>query len=431
MPFTRVLLLILCLLGATTTRADFSLDVGGDDRLEVKTWGNPGKGPLFIWLLNQYGERQRADILARWLETQDATVWRVDLLESLLLERSANAIRNIDGIPVAALLERAVKSGRRPIVLVACDRMAAPLLRGLRAWQERGGNNADVAGAVLFFPNLYRGTPVAGEAPEFLSIVSATNLPVMVMQPALGANRGRLGDLLTALGAAGGPAYSWLVPGVRDYYLMHTEKPVSESLQALARPVPVPVERAIKATPGHLLTAARLLAATRRPSGPAPVKITADKPTAPAYGLIERPPRPAPGLARTDARGKRHALADYQGRVTLVNFWATWCPPCVHEIPSMNRLANAYDAKEFAIVSVNFKEDPVHVRAFMDKVAVDFPVLLDEDGTTSTRWGVSAFPSSFILDRQGRIRYSVNTAIEWDTAEVRTVIDRLRAEASR
>jgi thiol-disulfide isomerase/thioredoxin len=429
MSSLRFLFLTLSLLLAGwPARADFTLDVGDGHHLEVKSWGRHAQGPLFIWLLNQYGERERADALATELARRGAGVWQVDLLDSLLLERTGEAIRNIDGGPVAALLREAARGGKRPIVLVACDRMAAPLLRGLRAWQEQGGDNGAVAGAVLFFPNLYRGTPVAGEAPELLGIVSATNLPVVVMQPALGANRGRLDALLTTLRDAGSPAYSWLVPEVRDYYLMHVEKPVSESLQAMAGPVPAPVERAVRATPDRLMTAARLLAATPRPQGPAPVKLDADRPTAPAYGLIERPGRPAPDLALVDALGKRHAVAESRGRVTLVNFWATWCPPCVHEIPSMNRLAAAYPPGEFAIVSVNFKESPAHVRAFMGKVAVDFPVLMDEDGAASARWGVFAFPSSFILDRQGRIRYSVNTAIEWDTPEVRVVIDRLRAE---
>jgi len=424
--------LAVCLwLAAGSVRADFSVDAGGGQQLEVRTWGNEGRGPLFLWLINQYGEHERADSLAWRLAARGATVWQVDLLESLLLERTAEAIRNIDGAPVAALVKRALEGGRRPVVLVACDRMAAPLLRGLRAWQEQGGDNAAVAGAVLFFPNLYRGTPVAGEAPQLLGIVSATNLPVMVMQPELGANRGRLETLLSTLREAGSPAYSWQVDEVRDYYLLHVEKPVSESLQAMAGPVPQEVERAVRETPQRLLTAARLLAATPRPHGAAPVRYVAEKPSAPAYGLIERPGRPAPDLALVDALGKRHGASESRGRVTLVNFWATWCPPCVHEIPSMNRLAAAYPPGEFAIVSVNFKEPPAHVRAFMGKVAVDFPVLMDEDGAAAARWGVFAFPSSFLLDRLGRIRYAVNTAIEWDTAEVRAVIDRLRAEGGQ
>ena len=94
----------------------------------------------------------------------------------------------------------------------------------------------------------------------------------------------------------------------------------------------------------------------------------------------------------------------------------------------MNRLAGSYDPKDFAIVSINFKEDAGHVRAFLKRVNVDFPVLLDRDGVVSSRWRVFAFPSSFLLDRQGKVRYSVNTAIEWDSDEVKTVIERLLNE---
>lgn len=426
----RLMLCVSLCFVPTAVWAGFALPLGQGDQLEVRVWGaDQATGPLFVWLLNQYGERVRADQLAQDLDALGATVWQVDLLDSLLLERTADAIRNLDGAAVAALLAAAGQAaGARPVVLVACDRMAAPALRGLRAWQERGDADANVAGAVLFFPNLYRGTPVAGEAPELLGIVAATNLPLMIMQPALGTNRGRLDELLGQLRAAGSAAFAWLVPEVRDYYLLQTEQPASESLEAMAGPVPPEVERAIADTPARLLTAARLLAATPRPRAPAAVTPRAERAIAPAYGMIERPSRPAPAFELVDALGERHALADSRGRVTLVNFWATWCPPCVHEIPSMNRLAAAYDEGEFAIVSINFKESAEHVRAFMQRVAVDFPVLMDVDGKVSSSWGVFAFPSSFLLDRAGNIRYSVNTAIEWDTDEVRTVIDRLRDE---
>jgi thiol-disulfide isomerase/thioredoxin len=315
-------------------------------------------------------------------------------------------------------------------VLVACDRMAAPVLRGMREWQRQTRNPDAVAGAVLFFPNLYRGTPIAGEEPELLDIVAATNLPVMIMQPALGSNRARLPELMRTLHAAGSASYSWLVRDVRDYYLLQVEKPQSESLQEMAGKVPAAVEQAISATPSRLLAAARLLAASGKPAGARPMPASRSKDasvaTAPAYGLIERPRRPAPALALSDARGKAQSLG--QGRVTLVNFWATWCPPCVQEIPSMNRLAASYDAKDFGIVSVNFKEDPEHVLAFLKRVNVDFPVLLDRDGAASARWKVFAFPSTFLLDRRGNIRYSVNTAIEWDDVAVKTVIEKLLRE---
>jgi peroxiredoxin len=95
----------------------------------------------------------------------------------------------------------------------------------------------------------------------------------------------------------------------------------------------------------------------------------------------------------------------------------------------MNRLAGAYNDQEFGIVSINFKEDAEHILAFLKRVEVDFPVLLDRNGAVSARWKVFAFPSTFLLDHNGNVRYSVNTAIEWDNDEVKAVIDQLLREA--
>ncbi|WP_018231147.1 TlpA family protein disulfide reductase [Thioalkalivibrio thiocyanodenitrificans] len=432
MPYRYLLFVLvlfpLLILSSTTQAAEFTVPLGGGDRLDVQVTEGHGDGPLFVWLINQYGERRGVDDLASRLAARGATVWQVDLLKSLLLQRDNETVRALQGDPVAALLQAAADSGLGPVVVIACDRMSVPLLRGLRTWQEGAADMSAVAGGVLFFPNLFRGTPVAGEDPELMGITGATTLPVAVMQPELGTHRLRLAELLETLHRAGSPAYGWLIPGMRDYYLFHTESPDSGVFEGFGGEVPPDVRAVLDETPARLMAAARLLTATPRPERMGALDPDADRSIATAYGLVERPAEPAPGYDLLDARGERHTLEESLGRVTLVNFWATWCPPCVHEIPSMNRLAAAYHEDEFAIVSINFQEDAAHILAFMDEVQVDFPVLMDVDGAVSARWRVFALPSSFLLDARGRVRYSVNTAIEWDTEEVRAVIDRLRSE---
>ena len=416
-------------LNAFAQEERFYLPLDGGDELEISRSGQGNEGPLFIWLVNQYGEMTTPSRVIQHLTDLGAQVWRVDLLESLLLQRSSATIRRLDGEPVAALIETAIASGTSgPIVVLACDRMAAPLLRGLHHWQAYNPDNPIVAGGILLFPNLYRGTPIAGEEPELLGIVAATNMPIVLFQPDMGSNRQRLLPLLTTLHEAGSPAYAWLVRDVRDYYILRSEVSRNRALSSMAGSMPEGVRQAIDATPRQLLAAARLLAQAPRPTQTLTVDQATETPVAPAYGLVERSPRPAPDYDLIDARGQRHTLDESLGRVTLVNFWATWCPPCVHEIPSMNRLASAYEEDEFAIVSINFRETPEHILDFMRQVEVDFPVLMDIDGAISADWGVFAFPSSFILDRNGNIRYSVNTAIEWDIEAVREVIDDLRME---
>ncbi|MET0002908.1 MAG: TlpA disulfide reductase family protein [Candidatus Thiodiazotropha sp.] len=112
----------------------------------------------------------------------------------------------------------------------------------------------------------------------------------------------------------------------------------------------------------------------------------------------------------------------------MVNFWATWCPPCVEEIPSLNRLQAHYKNQDVSIVSVDFRESAEEIEAFLEERPVDFPVLMDRNGLTSLAWRVFSFPSSFIIDRHGRIRYTANRAINWDSKEVIEVLDGLLAE---
>ena len=222
--------------------------------------------------------------------------------------------------------------------------------------------------------------------------------------------------MVNALWTGGSPAFVYLVPGVRDWFFMHP-------------PDQDPAERAATAdVPGKLQQFARLMDSAPKPAGPVATmhqQITGEL----ALGVVPFDPGiRAPALELNDAHGRHFSLGDHRGRVTLVNFWATWCPPCVEEIPSLNRLAGRYSDRSFAVVSIDFRESEQAIGEFASRVDIDFPVLLDRDGRTSLAWKVFSFPSSFLIDRKGYIRYSVNRAIDWNTPEIWTLIDGLVAE---
>ncbi len=162
----------------------------------------------------------------------------------------------------------------------------------------------------------------------------------------------------------------------------------------------------------------------------APVARVSKAPAAKTAAPTERKLRPykgspvAPPLKLMDLDGKVHDLADYKGRVVLVNFWASWCPPCVHEMPSMQRLREKMAGKPFVILGVNMAEPENEVRDFLaTKVKVDFPILMDRHGTALKAWKVFVFPTSFIVGPNGEIRYGLYGEFEWDTNEVVNVID--------
>ncbi len=132
----------------------------------------------------------------------------------------------------------------------------------------------------------------------------------------------------------------------------------------------------------------------------------------------------APPLELQALDGSRHALADYRGRVVLVNFWATWCAPCRAEMPSIERLRRSLDGEPFAVLAVNVGEDANAVRAFADSVTMRFPLLLDVDNRVTRDWGARALPTTFIIGPDGRVRYQAIGARDWADSDIRS---RLRA----
>jgi len=128
---------------------------------------------------------------------------------------------------------------------------------------------------------------------------------------------------------------------------------------------------------------------------------------------------PAPKLALQDLEGRLHALEDYRGKVVLINFWATWCDPCRAEMPALNKLRASLAGHPFAVLAVNLAESEGRVRRFMEQVPLDFPVLLDRDSGAAKAWKARVLPVSFVVDAEGRIRYSALGEIDWAQDGVR------------
>lgn len=134
---------------------------------------------------------------------------------------------------------------------------------------------------------------------------------------------------------------------------------------------------------------------------------------------------PAPPLALADLGGKTHSLADYRGQVVLLNFWATWCPPCLVEMPAMQRLKDTFPGTTFTILAVNVKETREKAWRFQQLVNVNFTVLLDKAGIAAQDWHVSMYPTSYLIDKTGRIRYVAYGTPAWESAEVKQLIQAL------
>lgn len=133
----------------------------------------------------------------------------------------------------------------------------------------------------------------------------------------------------------------------------------------------------------------------------------------------------APDFTLKDLHGSTVSLSSLKGKVVLLNFWASWCPPCKAEMPSMNKLYKEIRAKGFEIVAVSTDNSLSPIKEFLAKSRVDFKVLFDEKKAVSREYKVFSMPTTFLIDRNGFIVEKYYGEYDWTDPEVRKQIEKL------
>jgi peroxiredoxin len=128
--------------------------------------------------------------------------------------------------------------------------------------------------------------------------------------------------------------------------------------------------------------------------------------------LPDAPAAPAFDLAGVD--GERYRLEDMRGKTVIVNFWATWCPPCRAEMPSMQRAWEQLADEDILLIGINVGEDAGTVSGFLEQVPVSFPLPMDTDSEVTQQWPLRGLPTTFVVDPDGRLVYKAAGEREWD-----------------
>jgi peroxiredoxin len=123
--------------------------------------------------------------------------------------------------------------------------------------------------------------------------------------------------------------------------------------------------------------------------------------------------------------GKSFRLSAHRGKIVFVNFWATWCLPCLEEMPAMERLYRARKDRGLVVVAVSVDSNPALVPKFVKDHRFTFPVVVDQKMQVATSYGVRALPSSFIVDRDGRLGALALGARAWDDPAAHALVDGL------
>jgi cytochrome c biogenesis protein CcmG/thiol:disulfide interchange protein DsbE len=135
---------------------------------------------------------------------------------------------------------------------------------------------------------------------------------------------------------------------------------------------------------------------------------------------------PAPNFTFPDLAGKKVSLSDYRGRAVFLNIWATWCPPCADEMPSMEKLYNQFKGHQFEILAVSIDGEGSKVVApFMERLNLTFLALLDKKGKIRNIYGVTGIPESFIIDKNGIIIKKVIGPLDWAKPDVSRFFEEL------
>ncbi|MBT8130531.1 MAG: TlpA family protein disulfide reductase [Gammaproteobacteria bacterium] len=139
-----------------------------------------------------------------------------------------------------------------------------------------------------------------------------------------------------------------------------------------------------------------------------------------------------PGLdfSLADFKDKTHTLANYRGKVLLVNFWASWCPPCIYEMPELTRLQQQLGDRPFEIIAINVGEKKYKVHKFTRLINFELPVLLDTSNQAFKDWRVQTLPTSFLVDANGVVRHKIRGNPGWEQQETIALIEQLIAESS-
>lgn len=141
--------------------------------------------------------------------------------------------------------------------------------------------------------------------------------------------------------------------------------------------------------------------------------------------------QPAPAFVLQDLDDKPHKLADYRGKVVILNFWATWCPPCRYEFPSMEKAYQKLKKEDIVMLAVDVGEDTDTIFDFTADYPVTFPILLDFEAKVINAYKVIGLPTTYVIDPDGILRYQVIGTRDWEDPALLDGIRRLKNKSGK
>lgn len=406
------LVIFLVFFGETQAK---TIELAGTE-VSVQITASSHPAARVLWLPSEYGVLAAEKKLAQQLSQQGIESWHIDLFEALFLSPTSSALDQIPTEWISALIQEA-QTDNLPLFIIAANKAAQLAVRGLQPYQQQP---KQLLGLILLNPNLYIETPAPGVEPNYWPHTQTMNIPSYILQAELSPWRWQLANLVNQLSQAGSPVFSQVLPKMRDrFYFRHDalaiEKHQSQNLV-------LQLSDAMRLLTFYMDQPRQTRALTQEDSELPTSELTKQDALQPYQG------RQNITLKLQDLNSNLISISDYQGQVVLLNFWASWCPPCLHEMPSMTRLKRKLKQQPFEILAVNLAEQPQDFAPFLKTNPVNFPVLLDPQGQAIKDWRIMAYPTTYLIDKKGQIRYALFGGTEWDQPQHVNLINQLLAE---
>ena len=412
----KILSLLFLLISGVSFASDvIELEVSSGETISIKNY--PAESDvLYIYLPSERGFSAGQIPTIQQLAFEGFNVWALDLHESYMVPKFRGSIDRFSVDDVLDVLALAQKKGFKKLFFVTSGRGAKLALNVAYQWQSKYPKSKLLQGQIFHSPHLIDGRPELGNQAKYIDIAHTSNLPTYVILPQFGTKYFRAEEIAEQLKQGGSSVFLHRLPGVNGGFHMR-------KLQDL-NPQSIAARDRLSDT---YLQATQLLQTVDVPSlvkKKKQLKATSSQALSESVLQVYQGQQNIP-LELTTYEGQIRGLADYKNRVVLLNFWASWCKPCIKEVPSLMRLQANYNTKDFQIITINIGESKKEIAEFIDKVGLNLPILMDRDGQSVKDWRVYVYPSNFLLDRKGKIRYAYRGALEWDSQAVIETINQL------
>jgi len=326
-----------------------------------------------------------------------------------MISRTQSSIDKFEVKDIVELVEIAQRKGFKNLFFVSFGRGAQLALKTAYEFQKQNSGSQFIKGHIFHSPHLIYGKPSFGEKAEYVDIASVSNLPVYMILAEKSTKYFRSDEIRKTLEEGGSQVFVQKFKGVSGGFHMRDESDLQKIDLVAKDKLPQAYQNAMMLMKGSNISKIKELKVKSEKKS----KLLGE-PTLKKYSGKQK----FADLILKNMYDEETNLQDYKGKIILLNFWASWCKPCVKEIPSMVRLQKILGDKEFSILTVNIGETKEQILDFKKKVPFDLPILLDKNGAAVKDWGVYAFPSNFIFDKDLNIQFTYRGALEWDNSEV-------------